>query len=102
MNVKKKQLGLMLGLGWILACAYKCTCTCNMACNMACNCACAYDGHNPWHTVYDLEGFTSLNLLKECVSKIVACIVKNIDTVFFGIFSYKQRIGYVEWGKKSV
>ncbi len=29
-----------------------------------------------------------------CVSKIVACKVKNIDAIIFGMFSYKQRIGY--------
>jgi len=32
-----------------------------------------------------------------CVSKIVAFIVKNIDTIIFGMFSYKQRIGYIGW-----
>ncbi len=38
-NCKGLCLGLFLGLC--------------LACTFMCMCACAYDGHNPWHTVYE-------------------------------------------------
>jgi len=48
----KNCLGLCLG--------WHCSMNTSMPCPWACNCTCVYEGHNPWHTVYDFKSITSL------------------------------------------
>ncbi len=49
-EIFKKYSTFFLKTVWIPVWASKCTC----ACKCGCNCSCSYEGHNPWHTVYQL------------------------------------------------